>query len=155
MSTPLSARLPLSCLPVAEARLRAGRASALLGANPRVRLVYLFGSATDSDAHQVHDIDLAVLTEPRLEFEELLRLRAALDPVVGDSLDLVSLADASVVLAHQICEYGWCLYCRSNEDEVRFVTQSRAAYWDFKPYLDEQWRLAGNRWEARRRGSEA
>ena len=37
--------------------------------------------------------------------------------------------------------------------ETEFVTRARARYWDFRPYRDEQWRLAGERLAERQLGS--
>lgn len=137
------------------AEQRAHRAAEQLRRDPRVQLVYLFGSAADREVASPRDIDLAILTRPPLSLDERLRLRA--DLVAGDvpGLDLVSLNDASVTLAHEVANQGICLFARSTEDEVAFVTRARAQFWDFAPYLAEQWRAAGERLEHRRHGSEA
>jgi predicted nucleotidyltransferase len=137
-----------------EALESADQAAGLLRADPRVRLVYVFGSAASADAGTVRDVDLAVLTEPALSLDELMRLRARLVSGTGASMDLVSLNDASIVLAHEVVESGRCLYTSSPDVETDFVIRTRARYWDFKPYRDEQWRLAGERLE-RRRASQA
>src|SRR3989449_10749658 len=47
--------------------------------------------------------------------------------------------------SHEIVESGTCLYARTADAETEFVTRARARYWDFRPYRDEQWRLAGER----------
>jgi hypothetical protein len=36
---------------------------------------------------------------------------------------------------------------------AKFAIRARARYWDFKPFRDEQRRLAGARLEERRRGA--
>ncbi len=136
-----------------DARRCAQYAAQHLARDPRVRLVYLFGSAADPSRPTVHDIDLAVLTDPRLAQDELFRLRADLVLAVGGAFDLVSLNDASVVLAWEVADSGNCLYARDADAEVEFVTRARARHWDFKPFLDEQWRLVGQRLEERRRGT--
>jgi len=136
-----------------HARRLAEHAAQHLAHDPRVRLVYLFGSAADPSRTTVRDVDLAVLTDPPLAQDELLRLRANLVLAVGGDFDLVSLNDASVVLAWEVADGGDCLYARDPDVEVEFVTRARARFWDFKPFLDEQWRLAGRRLEERRRGT--
>ena len=137
----------------ADARQRAERAARLLAQDQRVSLVYLFGSAAEPSRTSIRDVDLAVLTDPHLTLEELTRRRADLVSATGAPVDLVSLSEASIVLAYEVVESGVCLYARTPEVETEFVTRARARYWDFKPYRDEQWRLAGERLAERRLGS--
>ncbi len=98
-------------------------------------------------------MDLAVLTDPPLALDDLMKLRADLITAARAPIDLVSLNDASIVLAHEVVEVGTCLYAKTPDIETQFVTRTRARYWDFKPYLDEQWQLTGERLTERRRGS--
>lgn len=121
--------------------------------DPRVILVYLFGSAADPGRAVVRDVDRVVLTDTALSFEELLRRRADLVVATGAPIDLVSLNEASVALAHEVVEHGHCLYASPPEAETEFVTRTRARYWDFKPFREEQWRLAGERVKERGVGS--
>lgn len=136
-----------------EPRASAHDATRLLARDPRVLLVYLFGSAADPDRAPPADLDLAVLTEPALSLEELMRLRADLVLVVRRPIDLVSLNGAPIVLAHEVVDGGTCLFARSPELEADFVCSTRARYWDFAYYREEQWRLAGERLATRARGS--
>lgn len=137
-----------------EARAAVSRAAQVLARDTRVQLVYLFGSAADPDRNFVRDVDLAVLTNPALSFDELMRLRADVVVAVGAPIDLVSLNEASVVLAHEVATSGRCLYTHDPEVETEFVTRAHSRYWDFKPFLEAQWRLTGERLEERRRGPE-
>jgi len=137
----------------AAGRRTAECAGARLAADPRVQLVYLFGSAVAPGRDAVRDIDLAVLTVPALDLDELMRLRADLMAGMDGELDLISLNDAGVVLAHEVADSGVCLFARTPDAEVEFVTRARARYWDFKPFLDEQWRLAGERLAERDHGA--
>ena len=133
---------------------RAHLAARQLAGDPRVRLVYLFGSAADRSVAQPRDLDLAILTAPRLSLDERLRLRAELVAGGVTGLDLVSLNDASITLAHEVAEHGVCLFARTDEDEVDFVTRARSRFWDFAPYLAEQWRAAEERQRHRHHGSQ-
>ncbi len=135
------------------ARRAAERAAVELANDHRVQLVYLFGSTADEQRPTVGDVDIAVLSEPKLTLAELLRWRADLTTAMGVEMDLISLNDAPIVLAHEIAESGRCLFARTTEAETGFVTRAHSRYWDFKPFLEEQWRLTGERVEARRRGS--
>jgi predicted nucleotidyltransferase len=136
-----------------EALACAKRAAAILARDARIQLVYVFGSAVAPAHPAARDIDLAVLTGPPLSLDELMRLRADLVDATRAPIDLVFLNEASIVLAHEVADSGRCLFARTPEIEVEFVTSARARYWDFKPYRDEQWRLAGERLAERQRGS--
>ena len=135
------------------ARQRAERAARFLAADPRVKLVYLFGSAADPERKiPVRDVDLAVLIDPPLEFWDFLRFRADVIEAAGGGIDLVPLHEAGVVLAHEVVDAGRCLYANPPELETDFAVRTVLRYLDFKPYLKEQWRIAGERLEERRRG---
>lgn len=142
----------LRCLTADEARTAAARATQVLARDTRVQLVYLFGSAAAPERKLVRDVDLAILTDPALSLDELMRLRADGVAAAEAPIDLVSLNEASVVLAHEVAASGTCLFARDPDVEVEFVTRAHARYWDFKPFLEEQWRLTGERLEERRRG---
>ena len=139
-----------------QARRRGELAARALAADPRVRLVFLFGSA--ADPHRtlpVRDVDLAVLTDPPLGLDELLSLRADVARAAGGDVDLVLLNTAPVVLAHEVVASGCCLYADPPEEEAELVARTHMKYLDFKHFLDEQWRLAGERLEARTHGPQA
>jgi len=136
----------------AVARAAARRAADHLATDARVRLVTLFGSTTDPARGTVRDVDLALRADPPLSPDEVLALRADLVTLTQCPIDLVDLDEASVVLAWEIADTGECLFSRTPDDELNFVLRARTRYWDFKPYLAEQWRLAGERLEERKRG---
>ena len=138
-------------LPIPAAREAAERATRRLAGDPRIRLVYLFGSAALVDRTPVGDIDLGILASPALPLREILRLQADLGSRAGCDLDLVSLDEASIVLAWEVVRYGECLYSASAEVEMQFVTRAQRRYWDFKPFLDRQWDLTARRAEERLR----
>ena len=137
-----------------EARERAGRAARFLAVDPRVKLVFLFGSAADPERTlPVGDVDLAVLTEPPVDFWEFLRLGERVAEAAGGDVDLVPLNEAGVVLAHEVAETGVCLHSDPPERATEFVCRAIMRYLDFKPFLQEQWRMLGERLEERRHGS--
>jgi predicted nucleotidyltransferase len=136
----------------AVARERAERAAEILAADPRVRLVFLFGSTADPDHPSVGDVDLAILTEPQLELDELLRLRDDLVDAAGPAIDLVALNAAAVVLAYEVATGGRCLFAREEGDDTDFVVRAILRYLDFKYYLDQQWQVAGECLAERQRG---
>ena len=132
----------------------AERAAERLSHDPRVRVVYLFGSGADETADRARDIDLAILADPPIDTAELLRIRADLGGGGAAELDLVSLNRASITLRYEVAERGICLFACEPDDEIEFVTRARSRFWDFSPYLSAQWELAGERLEARRHGSQ-
>ena len=141
-------------IPPEEARARAERAAELLAADPRVKLIFLFGSAADPDRTiPVRDVDLAILTDSDLDLWDRIRLQERAAEAAGGEIDLVPLRKAGVILAHEVVETGRCLYADPPELETEFVCRARMRYFDFKPYFDEQWRIAGERLAERRRGS--
>src|SRR5437867_12528999 len=124
------------------ARESAERAAHYLAGDPCVQLVYGFGSATQRDRTTVRDVDLAILTDPPLTLEDLTKRQADVISVTGAPIDLVSLTDASIVLAHEIDQNGVRLYAWTPDVETEVVTCARAPFRDVRPYLDEQWQLS-------------
>lgn len=115
------------------ARERAKRAARFLAADPRVKLVFLFGSAADPDRKiPVRDVDLAILTEPKLDLWERLGLQGGAAKAAGGDIDLVPLNEAGVVLAHEVAETGICLHSDPPELETDFVCSAVMRYLDFK-----------------------
>ncbi len=149
------ARIPIHYVPADVARERANQAARLLAADPRVLLVFLFGSTADPDRSAVRDVDLAILTEPPLTLDDLLRLRADLILEIGPAIDLICLNTAPVVLAYEVATSGRCLFARAPELETEFVVRSILRYLDFRYFLDQQWQSAGERLAERRRGPTA
>lgn len=140
-------------IPLEVARERAERAARFLAADPRVKLVFFFGSAADPDWKiPVRDVDLAILTDPPLDFRDFLRLRDRTAAAVEGDVDLVSLNEAGVVLAREVADSGRCLYANPPDLETDFICRARMQYFDFKYYLDKQWRISGERLEERLRG---
>lgn len=134
----------------ATARERAERAARFLAADPRVKLVYLFGSAADPERKiPVRDVDLAVLLGPPLGLWDFLRFKADVEEAAGGEIDLVPLHKAGVVLAHEVVDAGRCLYANPPELETEFVCRAVMRYLDFKPFLQKQRQLIRERREER------
>ena len=142
-------------IPRAAAHDAAVAAASILARRPDMVLVYVYGSTADARRPSVRDVDLALLTDRPLDADDLMRLRAELVAALRVDVDLVSLNAAPIVLAHEIVENGECLYARTPDVETDFVVRARARYWDFKPLLDAQWRMIGERLEDRRCGPQS
>lgn len=136
-----------------EARAGAAKAAEVLAEEPSVRLIFLFGSAAgDEGADRVRDADLAVLIDPEPDIETWNRLEVAAARAAAIPLDLVPLHRATIVLAREVAATGRCLFARTPEEETDFVVDANRKYLDFKYYLDEQFRLTGERAAARAQG---
>jgi predicted nucleotidyltransferase len=143
---------PMPQIPPAEARARAERAARFLAQDPRIKLIFLFGSAADPDRQiPVRDVDLAILMEPPPEFWDFLKLSDRAAEAAGGDIDLVPLHEAGVVLVHEVAETGICLHSDPPERATEFVCRAIMRYLDFKYYLDQQWRITGERLEERLR----
>jgi predicted nucleotidyltransferase len=125
------------------------RAVAILSGESRVRVVFLFGSAARPGSAPPRDLDLAVCAAPPLALPELLQLQGRLQEAALLPVDLVSLDDAPIVLAHEIIEGGRCLYARSPDDETEVVTRTRMRWWDWLPVRERQWQASAERLEDR------
>jgi predicted nucleotidyltransferase len=129
------------------------RLVAILAAEPRVRVAFVFGSATREGSIAPRDLDLAVSAQPPLSLAELLQLQGRLQEQASLAVDLVSFDEAPIVLAHEIVESGRCIYARSPDDETDLVTRTRMRWWDWMPVRERQWKASGERLE-KRLGSE-
>lgn len=119
-------------------------------ANPRTRLVYVYGSTEDSHRKNVEDLDLAVLAQPSFSFDEILKLGADLAAETGVRIDLVSLADAPPTLRYEIITSGRCLFARDQREQAEFELTSLSRFLDFQPFRRVQQDYVRARVEKRR-----
>jgi predicted nucleotidyltransferase len=79
----------------------------LLDKEGKVKLALLFGSITRRG--YVRDIDVAIVTAPRLDFKELLNLNAQVELEMGVPTDIVELSDLPASLKASILKNGLLL----------------------------------------------
>lgn len=120
-----------------------------LATDPRVRIIYAFGSAANGSAGPLSDVDLAVLLDspPDLEAESDLRARVA---EVVPHVDLVILNQAPSALRYEILTGGRCLLARSPREQAEFEITSLSRFLDFQPMRRVQQDYLRNRVEERR-----
>ncbi len=121
----------------------------LLASDPRVRLVYAFGSAARDTAGPLSDIDVAVLLQAPPTWDEGRELRAAvaaLDP----RFDLVLLNEAFPALRFEILTGGRCLLARDPREQAEFEITSLSRFLDFQPVRRVQQEYLRARVEERR-----
>jgi predicted nucleotidyltransferase len=95
-----------------------------------VRLCYVFGSVANRRARKTSDVDVAVLFAGEPAPAALDRLAEDLEDATGRAVDLVDLARASPLLAHQIVSTGSCLVCRDRSERAAFETRTILRYLD-------------------------
>jgi predicted nucleotidyltransferase len=102
----------------------------LLQARDDVRLAYVFGSIAGGRARPTSDLDVAVLFVGEPAPATLDRLTEDLEDAAGRPVDLVDLAKASPLLAHQVVAKGSCIVCRTPSERAAFETRTVLRYLD-------------------------
>jgi|WetSurMetagenome_2_1015567.scaffolds.fasta_scaffold246520_2 uncharacterized protein len=77
---------------------------ALLATEKQVKQAWLFGSFTRKGSFR--DIDIAIQTEPELEFQKYLQFNADIELKLGLPVDLVEIAKVSTTLKDKILKSG-------------------------------------------------
>jgi predicted nucleotidyltransferase len=95
---------------------------------PGLAAVYLFGSSETGDTHAASDLDLAVLSSPRLEPMVRWELQGHLAACAGRSVDLVDLRSASAVMRMQVVSTGRLLLSIDPAEVDRFEMFAYADY---------------------------
>jgi hypothetical protein len=121
----------------------------LLAVDPRVRLMYAFGSAAGHVAGPLSDVDVAVLLDARLDWDAERELRGCLD-AVSSRVDLVILNDAPPALRFEIVTSGQCLFARDPREQAEFEIVSLSRFLDFQPMRRVQQQYLRARVEERR-----
>ena len=95
--------------------------------------VILFGSRATGRSRASSDHDLAVLfARPRPGWAVVRRLQSDLEEVLGSSVDLVVLDDASPIVAMQVLRQGRLLDCRDAQALEDFTVRTLTDYADLK-----------------------
>ena len=80
---------------------------ALLDAEPRILLAYVFGSVARGEAGDASDLDVAVLATHELDLDERARLSEEIGRVTGfERVDLVDLRSAPPALVAEVVRHG-------------------------------------------------
>jgi uncharacterized protein len=124
--------------------------SRFLAGQPDVRFAYFFGSAARGEERARSDVDIAVLFAEAPTPERLDRFVVDLEAVAERSVDLVVLNSAPPLLCHEIVSTGAPLFCRSEDDRVRFEARTIARYLDTKHLRGVQYAYLREEVEAHR-----
>src|SRR5437870_9630556 len=121
----------------------------ILAADPRVRLVYAFGSAAAGVTGPLSDVDIAALLDERPKWDDERQLRARLD-AVAPRVDLVILNEAPPALRFEVITGGRCLFARDAREQAEFEILSLSRFLDFQPVRRVQQEYLRARVEERR-----
>lgn len=95
-----------------------------------VRLAYVFGSVARGRARPRSDVDVAVLCAGASAPRVLDQLTEELEDAAGRRVDLIDLATAPPLLAHQVVSTGTCIVCRHPSERAAFETRTVLRYLD-------------------------
>jgi predicted nucleotidyltransferase len=121
----------------------------LLARDPRVRLVYAFGSAARDAVGPLSDVDVAALLDARPDWDAERELRGRLAAAVP-GVDLVILNEAPPALRFEIVTGGRCLLARDPREQAEFEIVSLSRFLDFQPMRRVQQEYLRARVEERR-----
>jgi predicted nucleotidyltransferase len=102
----------------------------LLDGREDVRLAYVFGSVARGRARPRSDVDVAILFVRESKPSVMDELTEELEDAAGRRVDLIDLATASPLLAHQVVSTGTCIVCRLPRERSAFETRTVLRYLD-------------------------
>jgi predicted nucleotidyltransferase len=116
----------------------------ILEKDPRIVLVYVFGSVTRGESGPLSDIDVGVLlagdSDRRKAQGDLMdSLCRALRT---DRVDLVLVDDSPITLVYRIIRDGKLIHSKDERARERFETATILRYLDLKPLRDMAFRTA-------------
>jgi len=123
---------------------------AVLQARNDVRLAYVFGSVATGRMHGTSDLDVAVLFAATPAPLTLDRLTEDLEGAARCPVDLVDLAVAPPLLAHEVIATGRCIVCRDATERGEFEARTVLRYLDTAHLRRIQDHYLRERAEARR-----
>src|ERR1700693_2316349 len=119
------------------------RLNQLFVQNP-VNAAYLAGSLSSRTSFgHLSDVDIAILLMDQIKSDQFLDYQLYFFSELArrlesESIDVVILNQASMLLKLQVIKYGQILYSRDEKQRVMFETKAVMDYLDFKKYDDIQ-----------------
>ncbi|MEW5940881.1 MAG: nucleotidyltransferase domain-containing protein [Chloroflexota bacterium] len=99
-----------------------------------LRLIVLFGSAARGRTHADSDMDIAVLAERPLTFNQRLKLWSALSPLFSRDVDLAVLNFAAPLLKFQVARDGKVLFQQNPFAWDNWKSYAFRQYWDTEKF---------------------
>lgn len=100
-----------------------------------LKMILLFGSQVSGRTHKESDVDIAVLPEKNLTFEQEVFLNTDLIHVLGN-VDLTNLRKAPPLLMKEIIENYKILYEKEENVFNAFYSYALHRYFEAKPLFD-------------------
>lgn len=91
-------------------------------------LIYIFGSTAKGKSRKESDIDIAILTDRRVDDYELFILSQKLADILKKEVDLIDLNKASTVFKIQIIKTGKLIYNSNNLKKMYFQMRTMKDY---------------------------
>ena len=113
-----------------------GNISTIAEKNPKIKLIYLFGSYATGEFSSMSDVDIALYVENLdndIESDIYSEVTALLKT---DEVDIVYLNKVRASFSNEIIKKGKLMYCRDEEFRVSFESRVLKEYLDFKPFQD-------------------
>ncbi len=115
------------------------KVSKILSEFTEIEAAYLFGSAASGRLRSRSDIDVALLLRPGVEktrqLEIRLKLMAGLEDVFRRPTEVVIINDVSLLLFSEIMKAKKLIYEKDPAYRIRFESQKRKEYLDFRPHM--------------------
>jgi predicted nucleotidyltransferase len=124
--------------------------TATLDGRTEVRLAYVFGSVATGRARRTSDVDVALVFATPPDPATLDLLTEELEAAAGRPIDLVNLATAPPLLAHEVVRSGRCIVCRDPTERGEFEARTTLRYLDTAHLRRVQDQYLHERVEARR-----
>ncbi len=99
-----------------------------------IKAVYLFGSFAENKTNRFSDIDIGILLEEGFSKSIKIDVLARLTEIGLDSIDLVIMNEAPLLLRHEIVKHNYLLYCKEGFDKNTYFSITVLKYLDFRPY---------------------
>ena len=115
-----------------------------------LRFVVLFGSLARGIANSESDIDLGILAERPLTFDERLEIWSALTPLFSGDVDLAVLNHADPILGFEVASSGMILFEYKPFAWENWKSYAFRQYWDTKKFRDDLKRYVSRRAEEMR-----
>jgi len=110
----------------------------VLRKNPKVLIVYLFGSLAKDKGTKESDLDLAIYTTKDFSWDDYYDLYGELTiKLRSDRLDLIWLNMANPILQFEVIKHGKVLFYRDVDILNDYELKAKKNYYDYVIYLEK------------------
>jgi predicted nucleotidyltransferase len=118
------------------------RISAICAAEPKVTVVYAFGSRISGQPRPDSDLDIGIFCESgEAAFDFVSRLWSAIQDVVSCELDVLDLRGTPIIFQQVVIRDGKLIFARTPDARLCYETHVLALADDERYNMDLQWQL--------------